>query len=289
MDMKKILQALDGVSASSQKSAEGKTDMAKFISIIEKNDVKVLTEGANPHKVTLPVQMAMQHYQKEETPKKESVLKKYFKEAEEELSAQNAKRKALLTQYAQKISKTVLERGKALEGLDINLLKAAQKHAKENPAKKDPESERNAHKKYGYRTDSGPEDRGLDDLEHPADKKKKKKVKEDAGMAQSYIAQLSALKGQFKEPWMQKQLDYRIKAVQSGMVPRSGSGGEIKVLDPVAWERSTDPTTIARIVGKDGLSPEYLEKSNMLGRGLDYIGLPGQHPTNPGLKFESGK
>lgn len=61
---------------------------------------------------------------------------------------------------------------KADEGLDINLLKAAQKHQKENPPKKDPESERNAGKKYGYRMDGNPSE--IDDT--PA--KKSKKVKE---------------------------------------------------------------------------------------------------------------
>ncbi len=205
-----------------------KNDITKFLSIVDKNDVKiikeevdnnrVLNEGANPHKVSLPVQMAMQHYQKD----KPSLLKKYFKEAEESALAKNAERKASLTQYAQQISNRVLERSKTFE---------------------------------------------------------------DAGnLAQSYISQLSAMMQQATQPWEKKQLEYRIKAVQQGMVPQNK-----KILPPAEWERTTDPTTISRIVGRDGLSPEYLEKSNMLGRGLDYIGLPGRHPTNPGLKFESGK
>ncbi len=219
--MKKILQALDGVSAPSQQSAKEKTDMAKFISIVEKNNVQILNEGSNPHKVALPVQMAMQHYQKEDA-KKETLLRKYFKEAEENILQQQSNRKELLSQYAQKISKKVLERRKTFE--DAN------------------------------------------------------------NLAQSYISQLTAMMQQATQPWEKKQLEYRIKAVQQGMVPQNK-----KILPPVEWERSTDPTTIARIIGKDGLSPEYLEKSNMFGRGLDYIGLPGQHPTNPGLKFESGK
>jgi len=100
--------------------------------------------------------------------------------------------------------------------------------------------------------------------------------------AQQYISQLTALMQQAAQPWEKKQIEYRIKAVQQGMVPQNK-----KVLPPAEWERTTDPTTIARIIGKDGLSPEYLEKSNMFGRGLDYIGLPGRHPTNPDLKFES--
>jgi hypothetical protein len=102
--------------------------------------------------------------------------------------------------------------------------------------------------------------------------------------AQQYISQLTALMQQATQPWEKKQLEYRIKAVQQGMVPQNK-----KVLPPAEWEKNTDPTTISRIIGKDGLSPEYLQKSNMFGRGLDYIGLPGQHPTNPGLKFESSE
>lgn len=208
-----------------------KNDITKFLSIVDKNDVqiireeidnnKVLNEGASPHKVSLPVQMAMQHYQQNQS-KKDSLLRKYFKEAEESAQKEITERKELLSQYAKQISKRVLERSKTLE-------------------------------------DTG-------------------------NLAQSYISQLTAMMQQATQPWEKKQLEYRIKAVQQGMVPQNK-----KILPPVEWERTTDPTTIARIIGKDGLSPEYLEKSNMLGRGLDYIGLPGRHPTNPGLKFESGK
>ena len=74
--MKRILQALDGASS---KPVQGASDMSKFLSIVDKNDVKiikeevnnntVLNEGANPHKVSLPVQMAMNHYQKPSTTK----------------------------------------------------------------------------------------------------------------------------------------------------------------------------------------------------------------------------
>jgi len=104
---------------------------------------------------------------------------------------------------------------------------------------------------------------------------------------QQYVTQLTQLMQTAQQPWEKKQLEYRLKAVQDGMVPTTGTGGAIKVLPPVEWERSTNPTVIARIIGKDGLSPEYLQKSNMIGRGLDYIGLPGKNPVNPDLKFES--
>ena len=101
MDMKKILQAIDGVST---KPVEGSNDMKKFLSVI--------TEGANPHKVSLPVQMAMKHYQKESKEpvvKKDSAIRKYFEQVEEATLQQQAERKQLLNQYAQKISQRVLE------------------------------------------------------------------------------------------------------------------------------------------------------------------------------------
>jgi ClpP class serine protease len=99
--MKKILQAMDGIAT---KPVEGSDSMKKFL--------QVVTEGANPHKVTLPVQMAMQHYQKQETTpvvKKDTVIGKYFQQVEEATLEEQAHRKQLLRQYAQKISQRVLE------------------------------------------------------------------------------------------------------------------------------------------------------------------------------------
>jgi hypothetical protein len=107
MDMKKILQALDGVQS---KPVEGGNDMKKFLSIIN--------EGSNPHKVALPVQMAMQHYQETKvqpqtttSPIKTSV-RKFFREVEqttaEALAAEQAKKRQLINQYAQTIAERVL-------------------------------------------------------------------------------------------------------------------------------------------------------------------------------------
>ena len=97
MDMKKILQAIDGVST---KPVEGSNDMKKFLSVV--------TEGANPHKVALPVQMAMQHYQKPAV-KKDSVIGKYFQQVEETTLQKQTERQQLLKQYPQKVSQRVLE------------------------------------------------------------------------------------------------------------------------------------------------------------------------------------
>jgi len=109
MDMKRILQAMDSVAT---KPVVGVNDMSKFVSIVKQNDVSILNEGANPHKVSLPVQMAMQHYQKEEPIHKpvgrDSVIRKYFKEVEEELTAQKTEKRQLINQYASIIAERVL-------------------------------------------------------------------------------------------------------------------------------------------------------------------------------------
>ena len=99
MDMKKILQAMDGVSS---KPVEGSNDMAKFL--------QVVTEGATPHKVALPVQMAMQHYQQPviKTETKTRLIDKYFVEAEEAFIKQKEEKRNLINQYASVIAERVM-------------------------------------------------------------------------------------------------------------------------------------------------------------------------------------
>jgi hypothetical protein len=106
MDMKKILQAMDSIST---KPVEGSNDMKKFL--------QVVTEGSNPHKVALPVQMAMQHYQQpkeEKVIKESSLLKKYFAEAEEEIEQELAEKKEHLKMYSQQVAQRVMEKSKSL-------------------------------------------------------------------------------------------------------------------------------------------------------------------------------
>jgi len=105
--MKKILQAMDGVAS---KPVEGANDMKKFVSIIN--------EGSNPHKIALPVQMAMQHYQKPQPAqieKKKYVkdgIRKFFREVEtqtaEQIAAEQQQKRQLINQYAQVIAERVL-------------------------------------------------------------------------------------------------------------------------------------------------------------------------------------
>lgn len=98
--------------AAFQKQLPANEGISKFLSIVKQNDVSILNEGANPHKVSLPVQMAMQHYQQEKTTHKpvgrDSVIRKYFKEVEEELTAEKTNKRQLINQYASVIAERVL-------------------------------------------------------------------------------------------------------------------------------------------------------------------------------------
>jgi hypothetical protein len=89
----------------------------KFLSIVDKNNVSILNEGANPHKVSLPVQMAMQHYQQpSDTPARTvgrtSTFGKYFHKVEAEVNEtaaeEQAHKRQLINQYASVIAERVL-------------------------------------------------------------------------------------------------------------------------------------------------------------------------------------
>ena len=114
MDMKRILQALDGVST---KPVEGANDMKKFLSVV--------TEGANPHKVALPVQMAMQHYAtvKETAPqvKTQSLLKNYLQEVADDAEEEQIQKRQLINQYAQTIANRVMMKEHAIAETPIDM------------------------------------------------------------------------------------------------------------------------------------------------------------------------
>ncbi len=106
MDMKKILQAVDG--ASSKKPAEGSNDMKKFMQIVE---------GKGPlNRLTTAESMAMQSAEKKKTitspvlnvkeDAKPSMIGKYFKSVQEELLEAEQRHKEL----AGKLAKRVVER-----------------------------------------------------------------------------------------------------------------------------------------------------------------------------------
>lgn len=100
--MKRILQAFDNAST---KPVEGANSMSKFLAIVDNAEKKeILTEN-----VALPVQMAMQHYQKQDTViKKESVLKKYLKEVELGAAEEQMKKRQIMQQYSRMIAERVI-------------------------------------------------------------------------------------------------------------------------------------------------------------------------------------
>ena len=69
-----------------------------------------ISEGANPHKVALPVQMAMQHYQQSVTKNqpRERLIDKYFTEAQEAFEQRKEEKRALINQYASVIAERVM-------------------------------------------------------------------------------------------------------------------------------------------------------------------------------------
>ena len=110
MNMKKILHALDSTAS---KPVEGSDNMKQFLSIV--------TEGANPHKVTLPVQMAMQHYAEpvvaqpktiKEVKKTamSSMLYQYYTNAEHRLAEEDNTKKEIISEQARRIADRILKR-----------------------------------------------------------------------------------------------------------------------------------------------------------------------------------
>lgn len=83
--------------------ANENTGMSRFLSI--------MNEGKSPHKVALPVQMAMQYYQ---TPVKQainetnSVFKTYVALVENDIAEQRTEKQQLIRQYSQRIAEAVL-------------------------------------------------------------------------------------------------------------------------------------------------------------------------------------
>lgn len=107
MDMKKILQALDSTSS---KPVEGSDNMKQFLSIV--------TEGANPHKVSLPVQMAMQHYTEPTVAQPKTIrevkktamsgmLYQYYTTAEKQLAEEADAKKEIISEQARRIAERI--------------------------------------------------------------------------------------------------------------------------------------------------------------------------------------
>ena len=109
--------------------------------------LSILSEGKNPHKVTLPVQMAMQHYQKpkEDTPVEivESVFKTYVAVVEDNQHQQELARQAAARQYGRKVAESVMKKAeqRQLDELSTELLGNYKKAAYADAKKADSEGD----------------------------------------------------------------------------------------------------------------------------------------------------
>jgi hypothetical protein len=144
-------------------------DLSKFLSIVDKNNVSVLMEGS-PHKVSLPVQMAMQHYQTEDEcvePQsarvgRESIVRKYFDQAEQAVQEQQVKKQNFYKQYAQTIAERVLMKESA--GQQAAIAIAKKKSGKYNKdGKRVKENEIPGHS-MGFKPGAGPGMQPIEEL-----------------------------------------------------------------------------------------------------------------------------
>ena len=104
MDMKKILQVMDGAST---KPVEGSNDMQKFLSVV--------SEGKNPqtNRQTVAEQMIVQEYTKQSQVKKgNGLIKQYFESVQTESAQALAERRAKIKEQARRIAQRMREDAK---------------------------------------------------------------------------------------------------------------------------------------------------------------------------------
>jgi hypothetical protein len=122
-----------------KKYVDENTGISRFLSII--------SEGKTSHKVTLPVQMAMQHYQKseEQTPVEivESLFKTYVAVVEDDQYQEELIRQATVRQYGRKIAESVMKKSeqRQLDELSTELLGDYKKAAHADAKKADSEGD----------------------------------------------------------------------------------------------------------------------------------------------------
>jgi len=112
-------------------SSVQENNLSKFLSIVKQHDVKVLNEGTSPHKVTLPVQMAMQHYSKpvkEERVKGPSLIGPYMKLVESRVTETEEQRKQSIQKKAKQVAERVLNK-KVKEVTDTSMRPPAESPA----------------------------------------------------------------------------------------------------------------------------------------------------------------
>ena len=109
---------MDGATTKAEVNSSG---MKKFLQIVneaELNQPAIISEGKSPHKVKLPVQMAMQHYQApvKKSINETSVFKTYVALVENDIAEQQTEKQQLIRQYSQRIAESVLMKERVVGG-----------------------------------------------------------------------------------------------------------------------------------------------------------------------------
>jgi hypothetical protein len=135
--------------------------MSRFLSI--------MNEGKSPHKVALPVQMAMHHYQ---TPVKQainetnSVFKTYVALVEDDISEKKIAKQQLIRQYSQRIAESVLMKERVTFNPDGTRTPSFADQMRANGAQPSPEPAQPAvvplNKRFDPRFKNGPEPYTID-------------------------------------------------------------------------------------------------------------------------------
>ena len=187
MDFKNILQKINLIEGIETKKVDlvvdihGKTELPpedrKVITLDESEAIKVL---AGTRTLTEAVNLQEKKLTKAVKEKKEEVVKSMKKDEKGFKESYSKRGEEVMHAPATKIAKKKAEgtesKEKSLDegGLDMNLIKAAQGGM--SSVKKDPESERNKDKPYGYRSDKAVDD----DKEDDEPKTKKRKTKKES-------------------------------------------------------------------------------------------------------------
>lgn len=212
----------------------------KFLDIINKNNVSILNEGSNSHKVSLPVQMAMQHYQKVEEPApqarvgRETSVRKYFDEAEQAIEEQQIKKQNFYKQYGQLIAERVLMK----ESKQLDEKSTTEKQARTMAAAAhDPNFAKKVGIKQSVAKEFNQKDKGSKLLSN-AMKHKKKKVKEN-----------------------------EVPGHSVGFNPVAGPGMQNYVVDEAPLDFDKENPTASTIHSHQGANPGSIEYRIMRARG----------------------
>jgi hypothetical protein len=204
MDFKSLISKIDSIESTAP--AAPKLTETKKVQLDEETAIKFL---AGTKSLNEAAEIMEKKLTKAEKAKKEEVVKSMKKDKKgfEERYGERGEEvmHATATKIAKKKaeSKETEDQSLAEGGLDMNLIKAAQKGQEGKPiGKPDPESDKNVTKKYGYRMDGEPAERDDDETKQDRRGRKRKNTGEGIdleGFRADFLALVEAKKKESKK------------------------------------------------------------------------------------------